>query len=140
MVSSDYIVGFVDGEGCFCVSISIHKTLRRKREVRPVFEIELREDDLEILKSIQVKLGCGTIYRLDYKRYTNWKPHVKFKVSRINDLTTHILPFFRKHPLQAKKRNSFTIFAHIVEMVARKEHLTDKGFKEILKLREQMNP
>ena len=140
MVSSDYVVGFVDGEGCFCVSISAHKTLRRKREVRPVFEIELREDDLDILKSIQRVLGCGTIYRLNYKRYAKWKPHVKLKVSRIDDLLTYVIPFFRDHPLQAKKRYSFKIFARIVEMVSRKEHLTDDGFNTIVELRKAMNP
>ena len=43
MLSPDYIVGFVDGEGCFCI------TLNRKRnetpEVRLIFEIEVRFDD-----------------------------------------------------------------------------------------------
>ena len=35
-----YIVGLVDGEGCFCVSFNKHKN-NRLLEVRLLFEIEL---------------------------------------------------------------------------------------------------
>jgi hypothetical protein len=43
------VVGFIDGEGSFSVSINKHKTLKRGIEVRSEFEIELRADDREIL-------------------------------------------------------------------------------------------
>jgi hypothetical protein len=132
-----YIVGFVDGEGCFCVSVSKHKTLKRRIEVRPEFEIEVRADDREIIERIQETLQCGSIYQLDYERY-GWKPHVKLKVSNIKDLQQQIIPFFLEHPLQAKKARSFQIFRRIVEMIARKEHLQYNGFQKILKLRKQM--
>lgn len=160
MVNPDYAVGFVDGEGCFCVPISVHKTLVRRREVRPTFEIEVREDDLPILRKIQRVLGCGKIYRLEFKRYEKWKPHVtprqargdpersakgrtvervKLKVSKLSDLQNILIPFFERHPLQAKKRKSFRIFKRIVRMVARKKHLTPEGIAIIEQLRDQMN-
>lgn len=139
MVNPDYVVGFVDGEGCFCVPISVHKTLSRRREVRPTFEIEVREDDLPIIRKIQRVLGCGVIYRLKFKRYEKWKPHVKLKVSKLNDLQYILIPFFERHPLQAKKRKSFRIFQRIVRMVARKQHLTPEGIVIIERLRDQMN-
>jgi len=121
----------------FCVSVSKHKTLKRRIEVRPEFEIEVRADDREILERIQSTLRCGSLYHLGYERY-GWKPHVKFKVSNISDLQQKIIPYFTRHPLQAKKAKSFDIFRRIVEMVARKEHLQYAGFQKILKLREQM--
>lgn len=40
-----YVAGFIDGEGSFSVSIGKHKTLARGLEVRPEFEIEVRDDD-----------------------------------------------------------------------------------------------
>jgi hypothetical protein len=40
MLDLNYIVGFVDGEGCFCVTIN-HNGLRLP-EVRLLFEIELQ--------------------------------------------------------------------------------------------------
>jgi len=37
-----YVVGFIDGEGSFSVSINHHKTLKSGIEIKPEFEIELR--------------------------------------------------------------------------------------------------
>jgi len=139
MVNSDYVVGFVDGEGCFCVTISAHKTLRTRTEVRPAFEIELREDDLPILRKIQRQLRCGQIYHLTYHRYAKWRPHVKLKVSRLDELRNILIPFFTRHPLHAKKRKSFLIFKQIVDMVAKKQHLTPRGIAVIRQLRDRMN-
>lgn len=135
-LSPQYVVGFVDGEGSFSVSTNVHKTLKRKVEIRPEFEIELRADDATILFRIQRTLECGKIYFLDYKRY-GWKPHVKLRVSKISELEKKIVPFFLQHPLQSKKRQSFSIFKHVVEMVAKKEHLTENGYRKILALREK---
>lgn len=45
-----YVVGFIDGEGSFSVSINKHKTLKSGIEVKAEFEIELRADDREILE------------------------------------------------------------------------------------------
>ena len=138
-ISPDYIVGFVDGEGCFCISIAKHKTLRRKAEVRLLFEIELKEDDHAVLQAIQKTLGCGNIYRLEYQRYAQWKPHVKLKVSNIKDIVEHIIPFFDKHPLQAKKRKDYLLFRKVAFLIADKQHLTDNGFKKIQLLKESIN-
>jgi len=136
-LSSEYIAGFVDGEGCFCVSISKHKTLKRRIEVRPEFEIELRADDKDLLDRIQHTLECGRIYHLTYERY-GWAPHVKYKVSNIKDLSEVIIPFFDKHVLQGKKRDVYLLFREIVLMMRKKEHLKEHGFKKIVQLREQM--
>jgi len=134
-----YIVGFVDGEGCFCVVISKHQTLKSKKEVRCIFEIEVREDDKPILEAIQKALGCGKIYLLDYARYQKWRAHAKFKVSNLPEIIHKVIPFFEKHPLQAKKRKSFEIFKQIANMIQRKEHLQPQGVKKIENLRAKMN-
>lgn len=132
-----YIVGFVDGEGCFCVGISKHKTLKRKLEIRALFEIELRADDRDILERLQYTLGCGRIYDLSYERY-GWAPHVKYKVSSIKEIAEKIIPFFDRYPLQAKKSFSYERFRTIVLLVRDKKHLTDQGFREVTRLRDQM--
>lgn len=138
-ITPDYITGFVDGEGCFCISISKHKTLKRRREVRLLFEIEVREDDREILQAIQSVIGCGMIYHLPYKKYERWRPHVKLKVSNIPDIVHVLIPFFDRYPLKAKKRKSYVLFREIAFMIEAKKHLTDEGFEIIERMREQMN-
>ena len=101
MLDPNYVVGFVDGEGCFAVTINKNGNLLE--EVRLLFEIELRADDEPILKEIQQTLGCGNIYRLKYERYEKWQPHVKLKVSNFSDIYQKIIPFFKTYPLQSKE-------------------------------------
>lgn len=133
MLNPHYIVGFVDGEGCF--SISLNKNSNRLPEVRLIFEIELREDDEPILCEIQKVLGCGNIYRLDYVRYAKWRPHVKLKVSNFFDISTKIIPFFQRYPPQAKKRQQFELFCQVAELIRTKRHLTTEGIATIQALK-----
>ncbi len=133
----DYIAGFIDGEGSFSVSINRNMTTRRKIEVRPEFEIELRADDKEILKKICATIGCGTIYDCSYDRY-GWYPHTKYKISSAKDMEEYLFPFLDKHPLRAKKAKVYKLFREIVLMFRKKEHLTDKGFARIIKLRDKI--
>ncbi len=134
MLNPHYVVGFVDGEGCFSVSIS--RKRYRVPEIRLIFEIELREDDKLILTEIQKLLKCGSIYYLAYERYDKWRPHVKFKVGAFKDIRDKIIPFFKKHPLQAKKRKQFELFCQVAEMIEHNEHKNLEGIQKITLLRE----
>jgi hypothetical protein len=133
MLNPFYVVGFVDGEGCFCISLTRHG--RAKPEVRLFFEIELREDDIDILRRIQKIFNCGNILRLDYPRYNKWRPHVKYKVGSFKDISSKIIPFFEKYTLQAKKRDQFQKFCYVAKMIKRKEHLTKEGIERIDRIR-----
>lgn len=133
----EYIAGFIDGEGSFSISIGKHTDMKRGLEVRPEFEIELRADDREILERICATIGCGKIYDLSYERY-GWYPHVKYKIGSIRNMQEYLFPFLDRTPLQAKKKEVYIRFKEIVLMFARKEHLTDKGFKRIVVLRDEI--
>ena len=125
-----YLTGLVDGEGCFCVSFNKHKN-NRLLEARLLFEIELREDDKEILERVKETLDCGNIYYLNYEGHRKWRPHYKYKVSNIKDISTKIIPFFQKYPLQAKKKHSFEKFCIAARLILAKRHLTNNGVEKI---------
>lgn len=133
MLNPHYVVGFVDGEGCF--SITLNKNGDRLPEVRLIFEIELREDDEPILREIQRVLDCGNIYRLEYERYIKWRPHVKLKVSNFKDISQKIIPFFEKYPLQAKKKQQFEKFCRAADIIKTKQHFTIEGIERIRALK-----
>ena len=133
-----YIAGFVDGEGSFVFFLSPRKDIRLGFELNLDFQIEVRIDDKEILERIKKTLGCGHINVLNYERYKKWMPHVKYRVGRIEDLRNKLVPFFRRYPLQAKKKKNFEIFAKAVEIKWKKRHLTLIGMKEIKELRNKM--
>lgn len=130
----DYVAGFIDGEGSFSVCINKQVTTRSGYEVRPQFSIELRADDHKILERIMVTIGCGKIYDCSYERY-GWFPHTKYKISSVKQIAEYLIPFLDKHPLQAKKANTYRLFREVVLMVRRKEHLTQEGFQKIQQLR-----
>lgn len=123
-----YLVGLVDGEGCFCVSLNNHSNNRIG--VRLLFEIELREDK-EILERVKDTLQCGNLYYLTYERYKKWRPHYKYKVSNFKDIKEKIIPFFQKYPLQAKKKQSFKLFYTVAKMIENKLHLTPEGVEQV---------
>ena len=133
-----YVVGLVEGEGCFAITISRHKSKRLRKDARLIFEIELRGDDREILERLQYTLGCGSLYDLKYERY-GWKPHVKYAVKSHADIFRTIIPFFKKHPLQGKKNKDFLDFCRAAKVVKEKRHLSKEGISELEEIRKFMN-
>ena len=104
-----YISGLVEGEGCFCIGISKHKTKSLGFDARLMFEIEMIIDDKPLLEALQQSLKCGQIYQLNYERYS-WRPHVKFAVKKFEDIQRQIIPFFKKYQLRGKKKRDFDLF------------------------------
>lgn len=137
-LSPEYICGFVDGEGCFTIVISRYKQKKLGLDARLHFEIELRDDDEDLLRSIQETLGCGRIYYLNYEKY-GWHPHVELKVSSIREISNIIIPFFQKYPLRGKKRHSFELFAQAAAIFNSKKHLTMEGINQLYEIRSKMN-
>jgi hypothetical protein len=63
MLAPEYVAGFVDGEGCFCVSIHPHPTIRYGRRwlLAPSFQVYQLRSNVVILEGIQAFFGCGGI-------------------------------------------------------------------------------
>lgn len=73
-----YISGYVDGEGCFCVSFQPSKKHKLGWEVRPSFSVSQNQDRSETLNIILKFLKCGTLRR-DYSDKT-----LKYEVRSID--------------------------------------------------------
>lgn len=137
----NYVVGFVDGEGCFSVTCSKRSDIRAGYEIKAAFEMEVVIDDYPVMKRIYRALGKpGQLYTFSFKRHPKWKPHCKIKVSNMKDLVEKIIPFFKAHPLQSKKKKSFEKFCKIVELIKQKKHLQSGYASKIVTLRNLMNP
>jgi hypothetical protein len=134
MDTASYISGFVDGEGCFCVSFQPSKRHRFGWEVRPSFSVSQNADRAELLYVIQERWGCGFI-RPDRSDKT-----VKFEVRNVRDLVEKVLPHFKAYPLMSSKQADFDRFARICELVSDDRHLELEGFEEIVRLAMEMNP
>src|SRR5262245_65496344 len=94
-----YISGYVDGEGCFNVSISPRPTLRVGWEVRPSLSVSQNGDRNEVLMEIQEFFGCGTV-RPDRSDKT-----LKWVVRSLSLLVERIVPHLVAITLRSAIRN-----------------------------------
>ncbi len=131
---NSYISGFVDGEGCFCVSFQPSKRHRFGWEVRPSFSVSQNADRAEVLYMIQKRWECGFI-RPDRSDKT-----VKFEIRNLRNLVDKVLPHFRSYPLVSSKQADFERFARICEVVINEGHLESKGLEQIVLIAMEMNP
>jgi len=131
---ASYISGYVDGEGCFTVSISPRPTLIVGWEVRPSLSVSQNGDRIEVLLAIQRHFGCGTL-RPDRSDRT-----VKWEVRSLLPLVERVIPHFRQYPLLSGKHRDFELFAAVCERMVRGEHVTREGLREIAELAGKMNP
>jgi LAGLIDADG endonuclease len=131
---SAYISGYVDGEGCFTVSISPRAKLLVGWEVRPSLSVSQNGDRAEVLHAIQAYFGCGSI-RPDRSDQT-----LKWETRRLGDLVERVIPHFEAFPLLSGKRYAFERFASVCQLMAGRAHLSRDGLIEIVELARVMNP
>src|SRR5438132_13215263 len=129
-----YISGYVDGEGCFSVSISPRSTLRVGWEVRPSISVSQNGDRSEVLLEIQRYFDCGTL-RPDRSDRT-----LKWEVRSLPLLEARVIPHFTRYPLLSGKQRYFELFASVCERMVRGEHRNAAGLSEIVRLAGAMNP
>jgi len=129
-----YISGYVDGEGCFSVSISPRPTLLVGWEVRPSLSVSQNADRSEVLLLIQRYFGCGTL-RPDRSDRT-----LKWEVRSLRLLIERVVPHFEHHPLLSGKQRDFELFAEICRRMAVGDHRSADGLRGIVTSASQMNP
>ena len=138
MLNPWYITGLVEGEGCFCISISKHKTNKIGLEVRPMFEVEMVIEDKPLLEKVKEHFKCGQIYELSYERY-GWRPHVKYAVKSQKEIKEKIIPFFEKYPPVGKKKKDFKYFCKAFKIIDERKHLTKEGIALLREIQSKMN-
>jgi hypothetical protein len=138
-VSSDYLVGLTDGEGCFFVNIWKTPAFRAGASVQMHFHIKMQERDRALLEKVRNTLQCGEVYFQKEVR-TNHCQCYRYTVSARRDIVSKVIPFFKRHLLQtATKQKNFKFFCRIAELLEKGVHLTPAGVEKIRKLKAYMN-
>ena len=128
-----YVSGFVDGEGCFCVSFQPSERHSLGWEARPSFSVSQNADRAQLLYVLQQRWGCGSI-RPDRSDNT-----VKFEVRNLKELVEAVIPHFERYPLISAKQADFGLFNEICQRMNRGEHRTVEGFRTIVAAAMRMN-
>ena len=128
-----YICGYVDGEGCFCVSLRPQSRIRVGWEVRPSFSVSQNGDRSEVIRLLPSIFGCGSI-RPDRSDRT-----FKYEVRSLNHLIESVIPFFEEWPLLSSKRSDFLLFSQVCRLMNTRAHLHRHGILAIAMIAMQMN-
>ncbi len=133
-----WIVGFVDGEGCFFVSIIRNSTTKTGWQIFPEFVITQGEKSLQALNDVKEFFRCGKIYV--NRRTGNHRENLyRYCVRSIKDLREKIIPFFLEHRLKTAKQNDFDRFVQIINLMTNNVHSNVEGIKTIALIIQKMN-
>lgn len=139
-----WVVGFVEGEGCFSISFVRQAGDAKRRgyktgyQVSHEFAVTQGERNIAALRELEAFFGVGQV--LGNKRYDNHREHLyRFVVRRRVDLLQEIIPFFKEHRMVSSKQDDFEKFARCVEAIDAGRHLTRQGLIEIAEITETMN-
>ena len=131
-IDAQWVVGFVDGEGCFHVSINPHAEMAIGYQVLPEFTVVQHERDIQILHALKAYFGCGVVR-------TNHGDRMAYRVRSKEHLLEKIVPFFMKHPLKTKKNVEYLKFRDVLLLMEKSAHLTIEGVEKIRAVASEMN-
>lgn len=91
--TASWIVGFVDGEGCFSISIFKNRTTTSGWQVLPEFVVTQGEKSVSALQEIKDFFLFGRVFV--NRRNDNHRENIyRYCVRTIKDLREIIIPFF----------------------------------------------
>ena len=131
-LEAQWVVGFVDGEGCFFVGINPHPEMTSGFQVLPEFTVVQHQRDIQLLHALKQFFGSGVVRR-------NHAERMAYRVRSLDHLNLQIIPFFDKHPLKSRKRVDFAKFRKILQLMTKKEHLESEGIEKIRAIAKMMN-
>lgn len=131
-LSDDWIVGFVDGEGCFSFSIIKNDSLRFGYQIQGEFTVVQHKRDIQLLYKFKDRFKCGSVGENHGERY-------HFRVKNLKYLLEIIIPFFEKNELQTCKKFQLPIFKEICLKLKAREHLTEEGFEKTKQLVKELS-
>lgn len=129
----EWVLGFIDAEGCFHVAIQNNLTMRLGVQVQLQFSVSQHTRDRVLMERfIPFFGGVG--------RVVNEGPTmVQYRMRGINDLSNHLFPFLDAHPLLTVKSNDYADFRRVHGLMSKGLHLTPEGLVQIKLIKDTMN-
>jgi hypothetical protein len=138
LITVGWIVGFVDGEGCFSISIQRCSVVKLGWQVFPEFVVTQGAKSVEVLHFLRDYFDCGRVF-INNRNDNHKEPIYRYCVRAVRDLREKVIPFFEENQLKTSKRRAFEVFADVLRRMERSEHLTEQGLREIATLAGRIN-
>ena len=130
-----WVAGFVDGEGCFSVSIHRNELARPTAgwHIQPTFQVTQHHDQRSVLESIRDFFDCGQV-----RSKGSGSSVDVYTVHSTIQLEERIIPFFTRYRLRVKG-DDFETFAQIVKAIRARSHHNRDVFEDVVRLAYSMN-
>lgn len=117
-LNPEWVLGFIDAEGCFHVAIQNNRTLRMGVQVQLQFSVSQHTRDRALMEQfIPFFGGVGHVVK-------EGPTMVQYRIRGINDLSNHLYPFLDAHPLLTVKSKDYADFRLVHDLMAKGLHLT----------------
>ena len=130
-LAPEWVVGFVDGEGCFHVSLQEHAEMTAGYQVLPEFVVVQHVRDVQVLQALKRFFRCGVVR-------SNHEDRWCYRVRNFEGLE-RICAFFERHLLKTRKRGDFEKFRRVIRLMREQRHLVPEGLLEIAEIAGSMN-
>lgn len=64
---------------------------------------------------------------------------VNFSVLKFDDITTKIIPFFKKYPIVGIKATGFEKFCKAADLIGSGQHLSSEGLEKIRQIKSELD-
>ena len=144
LIKIGWVVGFVDGEGCFSINF-IRQPERANRkgyktgfQVAHEFAVTQGAKSISSLRELASFFGVGHVF-VNTRQDNHTENLYRYVVRRREDLTKVVVPFFERNPLRTSKRDDFHKFVMCLRLIETGDHLTREGLARIAEITETMN-
>jgi hypothetical protein len=148
LIKIGWIIGYVDGEGCFSInfvkqpdrkeSSRVRRGYKTGYQIAHEFAVVQGEKSISSLKKLKKFFQVGGVY-INRRRDNHKEDLFRYSVSKREDLINVIIPFFQKYKLQTSKKYDFSFFVKCMKIIAKGKHLTKEGAIKIALISEKMN-
>ena len=115
----NWLAGFTSEEGCYLIVIQASVTYTLGCQVLIEFKLTQHVRDEQLMNSLIKFFDCGKIEKAKIRPNV-----VNFIVTKFQDITQKIIPFFKKHSIIGVKELYFADFCKVAELMKDKMHLT----------------
>ena len=95
-----WVAGFSTGEGCFFIKITKSSHSKQGVNIQLKFQLTQHSRDESLMRSLINYFNSGNVFK-------NQDTYI-FDVSKISDLNSKIIPFFKEYPILGSKGQDFS--------------------------------
>jgi len=143
-MNKQWLLGFVEGEGCFSIIIKKSRGHIHGYQAHADFSIKLTASEKDTLEKIRNYLGnVGHIYYRDPEKtrlkFINANEEVMFKVTKLEEIKK-IVEFFKDLDfISLSKKQDFENWCECIKLIENKQHLTKEGLLKISYIRDKIH-